>query len=38
MDYYTFDELRVFGCPNELLIQYVMMPKAWIDKLLKESK
>ena len=30
MEYFTFDELRAMGCPDELLIQYVLMPKEWI--------
>lgn len=33
-EYYTMDELRAFGCPNELLMQYIFFTKAEIDKLL----
>lgn len=36
-EYYTFDELRKLGCPDELLIQYVFMTKEWIDNMIKRS-
>lgn len=36
-EYYTMDELRTLGCPNELLMQYVLMPKTWIDDMLRKS-
>lgn len=35
--YYTFDELRALGCPDGLLIQYVFLTKAEIDKLLDDE-
>ena len=34
-NYYTFEELRELGCPNELLIQYVFIPKVEIDRMLE---
>lgn len=36
--YYTFDELRELGCPNELLMQYVLVPKTVIDEMLKDAQ
>lgn len=38
MKYYTFDELRALGCPDELLIQYALMTKDWIDRMLNASE
>jgi hypothetical protein len=38
MDHYTMEELREFGCPDELLMQYVFCTKAEIDRLLAYSK
>ena len=32
-DHYDFDELRAMGCPNGLLMQYVCLTKAEIDRL-----
>ncbi len=34
-EYYTMDELRQLGCPNELLMQYVLCTKEEIDRLLE---
>lgn len=36
MNYYTMDELRAFGCPNELLMQYIFFTKEEIDSLLSK--
>ena len=33
--YYTMDELRALGCPNDLLIQYITFTKEEIDKFIK---
>jgi len=33
-EYYTMDELRALGCPNELLMQYVVMTKQEVDSIL----
>jgi len=38
IEYYTFDELRKLGCPNELLIQYVLCTKEEINKILNKKK
>lgn len=38
MEYYTFDELRALGCPNELLMQYICLSKQDIDNMLKTSQ
>jgi hypothetical protein len=37
MDSYTFEELREFGCPDGLLIQYYFCTKKEIDALLKKE-
>ena len=37
-EYYTMDELRAFGCPNELLMQYVLCTKKELDDLMKGLK
>lgn len=31
-EYYTWDELRAMGCPDELLIQYILFTKADLKK------
>lgn len=36
-EYYTFDELRALGCPDELLFQYIWMTKEWIDEMIRRS-
>lgn len=36
--YYTMDELRAFGCPDGLLIQYVFCTKEEIDRIIAHSK
>lgn len=36
-EYYTFEELRALGCPNELLIQYVLCAKEYIDEMLEDA-
>lgn len=35
IEYYTFDDLRKLGCPNELLIQYITFTKDQINKWLQ---
>jgi hypothetical protein len=37
-EYYSFEELREMGCPDGLLIQYVMLTKAEIDKIVGRRK
>lgn len=37
MEHYSMDELRAFGCPDGLLMQYVVLPKQEIDKMLKKT-
>lgn len=34
-EHYTMDQLRGMGCPDDLLMQYVMLPKADVDKAIK---
>lgn len=35
MEYYTMNELRNLGCPDDLLMQYFFCTKEEIDRLLK---
>jgi len=37
-DHYTFDELRAFGCPNDLLMQYFFCTKKEIDQPMEEKE
>ena len=36
-DSYTFDELRAFGCPDYLLMQYLGWTKEEVDRLLEAA-